>query len=192
MLTNKITGEVLIFSLITEEEVEWDAEVTKEPTEEGYEISDGILNKNAILKVKGKNGVINFKDFGGEITRVSSAISILTRWKNNGDLLTYSWRNGFGNCIIVNFKIKQTNQERYGYDVDLELEQITTVSQIQTKVTGKTKPDGIIAKRIAEKEKKTTKKKAKAKRKTTTKKKAKFSLTGEQGKYIDNNKTDIY
>lgn len=184
MLTNKITGEVLKFSLISEEEVEWDAEVTKEPTEEGYEISDGILNKNTVLKIKGKNGVINFKEFGGEITRVSSAISILTKWKTNGDILVYSWRNGFDRCVIINFKIKQTNQERYGWNFDLELEQIRTVGQIQTKVTGKTKPDGIIAKKIAEKEKKA--KKTKAKRKTTTKKKSnKFTLTDSVKKEIN-------
>ena len=169
MLTNIETGEELRFSLISQEQLEYNAEVTKEPTEKGFEVADGVLTKNAILKVKGKNGVVKLANMGPEITQVSQAISIITRWQQKGQLCKYIYRNGFNNCIIKKFSIKQTSKERYGYEFELELEQVRIAQQVTTKVTGKTKPDGIISKRIAEKEKK----EKGGTRKTTKKKKSK-------------------
>lgn len=169
MLTNIETGEELRFNLISQEQLEYNAEVTKEPTEKGFEVADGVLTKNAVLKVKGKNGVVKLANMGQEITQVSQAISIIARWQQKGQLCKYIYRNGFNNCIIKKFSIKQTSKERYGYEFELELEQVRIAQQVTTKVTGKTKPDGIIAKRIAEKEKK----EKGGTRKTTKKKKSK-------------------
>lgn len=186
MITNIETGEELRFSLISQEQLEYTAEVTKEPTEKGFEVADGVLTKNAILKVKGKNGVVKLANMGQEITQVSQAISIITRWQQKGQLCKYVYRNGFNNCVIKKFSIKQTSKERYGYEFDLELEQVRVAQQVTTKVTGKTKPDGIITKRIAEKEKK---EKGGARKTPKPKKSNKPTLTDAQKEAIKNNQS---
>ncbi|MGL5676844.1 MAG: phage baseplate protein [Cellulosilyticaceae bacterium] len=190
MLTNQTTGEILTFSLIAQEDMTHEADVTSEPTEAGYEISDGMLTRNATLSVKGKNGVLQLSNLSSEINGVAEAISILAKWQREAHLLHYAYRNGFANCVLKKFKIRQTPKERYGYEFELELEQIRIVRAATTKVTGKTKPDGIIAKQIAEKEKKSS---GGGKRTTTGSKKAKEPLlTNDQKKAIKNTQVTEY
>lgn len=110
-----------VYVFVENEEITRDIEVSTHAVEDGFDITDTVRQKPAVLSISGK--IVDYPSNAGsdEQIKAATALSILSAMKNSGELVTYEGRNICWNMQIVNFSTRHPNTVWGGAEFDIEL-----------------------------------------------------------------------
>lgn len=116
-------GEVE-FSVVTDEVLTKDNEVSEFPTENKSTISDNVEQKP--LKVSITGIVIGDGAF--------EKLKTLRKYSNNGEVVAYAGRNALDNCIIESLGTSHGGNIKGGFEFDIQLKQILIAELEETNI----------------------------------------------------------
>lgn len=102
---------------VTDESTEREVEATSHPVEEGLPITDTVKLRSFTITLSGK-----IVDYGDK--KAAEVLATLTKWHENGSLISYQGRNVASNMQIRVFETSHPNTNSGGADFTLTLEQV--------------------------------------------------------------------
>ena len=102
---------------VTDEDVDWDIEVTEHAVEQGADIADHINMKSFKISLSGK--IVSTDTLKG-----SDVLGQIHIWKKNKTLLRYDGRNFAGDVVISAFSSSHPNTIMGGCEFSMELKEL--------------------------------------------------------------------